>query len=368
MKVLIGMSGGVDSSVAALLLKEQGYEVIGAIMSLWGESEVFQKVKEKINQSTIKEKTHCACLSPYKKEDINQAKNIADKLGIDFHIIDCSKEYESAVINYFKEEYMQGRTPNPCVMCNKYIKFNVFPELAKKAGIEFDKFATGHYAKITEKDGKYILQRGINPKKDQSYFLYGLTQEQLSKTIMPLGDYTKEEIRAIAKKHGFDVADKPDSQDFYNGDYNDILDTKPKKGNIVDLQGRVLGTHQGFWNYTIGQRKGIGIAAAAPLYVIELRKDTNEVVVGFKEDAVNKGFIAGDIVLSAIDKLTEPMECTVKIRSSQEPKEAIIKPLPDKKIQVEFIQMQPPVATGQAAVFYDKNTVLGGGIIESVIK
>ena len=260
---------------------------------------------------------------------------------------------------------MKGRTPNPCVQCNRFVKFGIFQELAKKSGIKFDKFATGHYAKIEEENGKFILKRGINPKKDQSYFLYGLTQEQLSKTLMPLGSYTKEEIREIARKNGFEVADKADSQDFYVGDYNDILNEKPKKGNIIDTNGKVLGTHKGFWNFTIGQRKGIGVAAAAPLYVVELRKDTNEVVVAFKEESLNKGLIANQITLNAIEKITTPTKCQVKIRSSQEPKEAIIKPW-GEKIAVEFDELQSPIAIGQSAVFYDNKTVLGGGIIESV--
>ncbi|MCD7779073.1 MAG: tRNA 2-thiouridine(34) synthase MnmA [Candidatus Gastranaerophilales bacterium] len=366
MRVLVGMSGGVDSSMAALLLKEQGYEVIGATMSHWGKGGIFDELEKKISANRQKNSTHCACLSPNEEEDIEETKKIAEKLGIEFHVIDCSKDYEEIVINYFKSEYMEGRTPNPCICCNRYIKFGVFPELARKAGIQFDKFATGHYAKISFENNRYILKRGINHKKDQSYFLYGLSQEQLASTLLPLGDYTKDEIREIARKNGFEVAEKPDSQDFYNGDYNDILNTKPKKGNIVDIKGNVLGTHQGFWNFTIGQRKGIGIAAAAPLYVIELKKDTNEVVAAYKEDSLNKGLIASNVSFSAIDKLEAPINCQVKIRSSQEPKPAVIKPNDEGNVEVIFSELQSPIATGQSAVFYDNDVVLGGGIIEKV--
>ena len=367
MRVLVGMSGGVDSAVTALLLKEQGYNVIGAIMSLWGNSETFRRIEEKYNFNNKKESTHCACLSPDKNKEIEQAKEIANKLKIEFHVIDCSKEYEKIVINYFREEYLKGGTPNPCVCCNRYIKFGIFPELAKKEGINFDKFATGHYAKIEEEGNRYILKRGKNPKKDQSYFLYGLTQEQLKNILMPLGDYTKEEIREIAQKYNLPVANKPDSQDFYNGDYNDILNTKPQKGNIVDKDGNILGTHDGFWNYTIGQRKGLKVAAKEPLYVIELREKTNEVVVAYKKDSLNKGLIADNIVLSSIEKLIEPKLCTVKIRSAQEPKEATIFPMKNNKIKVIFSELQNPIAKGQSAVFYDNDTVIGGGIIKEVL-
>lgn len=364
MKVLVGMSGGVDSSVAAYLLKELGYDVIGATMSHWGSGSVFKKLEEKIASKPITA-THGACLCPDEKEDIELAKRVCNNLGIEHYVVDCAKDYEEIVLNYFKNEYMEGRTPNPCVRCNRYIKFGVFPDLAKKSGIQFDKFATGHYARIEEENGRFYLKKGINPKKDQSYFLYGLTQEQLSKILLPLGNYTKEEIRGIARKCGFEVADKPDSQDFYNGDYNDILDAAPKKGNIVDIKGNILGTHNGFWNYTIGQRKGLGIAASAPLYVKELRKDTNEVVVAYKEDSMNEGLIASNVSFNT-DIKKEKFECKVKIRSAQEPRSAVITILEDKKIMVDFDELQNPIAIGQSAVLYDEDTVLGGGIIESV--
>ena len=226
MKVLVGLSGGVDSSVAALILKEQGYEVIGATMSIWGK-----------NGIAAAEGKHNACYGPDEKEDIEAAKKLSEKLGIPYHVVDCVSKYEDIVIANFKKEYLNGHTPNPCVWCNALIKFGVLPEIARLNGVEFDKFATGHYAKVEQgENGRYLLKRGIAPHKDQSYFLYRLKQEQLKNIILPLGNYTKDQIRQIAKDNNLDAADKPDSQDFYGGDYNELLGVKDKIGNIVDTE------------------------------------------------------------------------------------------------------------------------------------
>ena len=255
----------------------------------------------------------------------------------------------------------------PLLFCNAYVKFGALPDMARAVGIEFDKFATGHYARvgINETNGRYQLMRGVNPKKDQSYFLYRLKQEQLARVILPLGTYTKDEIRAIAKDHGLEVAEKPDSQDFYGGDYNELLNFEAKEGNIVDLDGKVLGKHNGFWNYTIGQRKGLGVSASEPLYVLALRKDTNEVVVGFADKTFKKSLIANNINWVSIDGLKEPRKAQAKIRSTQQPVDVTLNPL-DNAVEVIFDDLQKSIAIGQSAVFYDGDIVLGGGIIDSV--
>lgn len=362
MKILVGMSGGVDSSVAALLLKEQGHDVIGATMSIWSE-EQHKRLAPSVKANSCKD----ACYGPNEKEDIEQVKKIAEKIGIPFYVFDCSKEYEQIVLDNFKQEYLSGRTPNPCIRCNSLIKFDVLPFLAKKSGLEFDKFATGHYARV-EFDGKiqrYLLKKGINPKKDQSYFLYRLRQDQLANILMPLGAYEKSQIRKIAGDSGLHVCDKPDSQDFYSGDYNELLEVKPQKGNIVNKKGKILGTHEGIWNYTIGQRKGIGIAHISPLYVIDLNKERNEVIVGEADETFKESLTAVDLNWVSISTLNDEIKATAKVRSAQTPVEVTIKPANDK-VEVNFIYPQKSLTKGQSVVFYQDDLLLGGGIIDEV--
>jgi tRNA-specific 2-thiouridylase len=355
MKYLVGLSGGVDSSVAALLLKEQGHEVIGATMAIWGKDGI-----------ALKEGHKGACYGPDEKEDIEEAKKIAAQLGIKYYVYDCAEKYERIVLDNFKKEYIDGRTPNPCVWCNALVKFGLLPELAKANGVEFDKFATGHYARVEEQNGRFLLKKGLATKKDQSYFLYRLQQNQLKNICLPLGNYTKEQIREIAKENGLNTAEKPDSQDFYGGDYNELLEIEEKIGNIVDTTGKKLGTHKGIWNYTIGQRKGLGVSSTEALYVLELRKETNEVVVGFADKTFKKSLIANQLNWIAIDTLEEEIQATAKIRSTQQPVPVIIKPIDKDKVKVVFEDMQKSIAIGQSAVFYNDDIVLGGGVITEV--
>lgn len=353
--ILIGLSGGVDSAAAAVILKEQGYRVIGATMLVWDPS---LPVPEGAYQKN-------ACLSP-EKEDLTEIENIASKLGIEFLKVDCREPYRAAVLDNFRLEYACGRTPNPCVLCNSLIKFGVLPSAAERQGVKFDKFATGHYARVEQdpKTGKYLLKKAKDLSRDQSYFLHRLTQKQLSRVLFPLGEMTKPEIREIARQAGLAVAEKEDSQDFYCGDYNDLLNFPNKPGDIVTLDGKPVARHQGIWGYTIGKRKGLGIGGfKVPMYVVRLDAEKNQVVIGPKEALYSARLQADRASWVAGEPPAPEFTCKIKIRNLHMPAKATVRILDGDAFEAVFDEPQLSVTAGQSAVLYDGDTVLGGGMI-----
>lgn len=355
-KVMLGMSGGVDSSVAAAILLEKGYDVIGVTMQLWPDMD---EERQKVEGS-------CCSLSA-----VDDARRVANTLGIPYYVMNFKEIFEESVIDYFKAEYIKGRTPNPCIACNKHVKFEALLNKAVSMGIDY--VATGHYATITydENYKRYLLKKSATDKKDQTYVLYNMTQEQLKRTLMPIGEYTKEHVRELAMKLDLAVASKPDSQEICFVEDNDYArfiventDYKMIPGHFIDTNGNVLGRHKGIINYTVGQRKGLGIAFGSPKYVVKVDVDNNTVILGDETEIFSNELVASDLNFIAIDKLESKMKVTAKIRYSAKPADATIYPIDNDKVKVVFDVPQRAITPGQSVVFYDGDIVVGGGVID----
>lgn len=354
-KVVVGMSGGVDSSVAAWLLKEEGYDVIGVTMQIWQEEE--EQIQE--------EQGGCCGLSA-----VEDARRVAAMLDIPYYVMNFKSEFKKNVIDYFVKEYLKGHTPNPCIACNRYVKWESL--LKRSIDIGADYIATGHYARIRQlPNGRFALQKSATAAKDQTYALYNLTQYQLSHTLMPVGDYTKEEIRAIAEKIGLRTANKPDSQEICfipDQDYAGFIEREAKEsvpppGNFVTKDGTILGQHKGITHYTIGQRKGLGIALGTPRFVTEIRTETNQVVLGSNEEVFGTVLFADRLNFMSIPNLEEEMDVTAKIRYSHKGAPCKIKMIEQDKILCNFQEPVRAITPGQAVVFYNGDILVGGGTI-----
>lgn len=359
-RVLSAMSGGVDSSVATALLLEQGYEVIGVTMQVWPEL------------SPVEEARRGGCCSI---TAVNDAQLVADQLGIPYYVFNMQEIFQKLVIDYFVEEYTRGRTPNPCIACNKFIKFDALLQKALQLGCDY--VATGHYARISydADTSRYLLYRGRDSNKDQTYALYDLRQEQLARILFPLADLTKPEVRRIAASYNFVNADKPDSQEIcfvVDNDYGAFIESRSPEavvpGPIYDTDGRRLGTHKGLPHYTIGQRKGLGLSSSQPLYVVDILPEQNAIVVGTANEVFFAGLIAESVNWIAFERLARPRSAAAKVRYKSPEALATLYPLDDDRVLVQFEEPQRAVTPGQSVVFYDGDLVLGGGVIAESLR
>jgi len=363
--IAVAMSGGVDSSTVAAVLRAEGHNVIGLTMQLWNQRRL-------AGHEGMPEAVQGRCCS---LDDVYDARRVAETIGIPYYVVNHEQRFEDEVVRPFVQEYLSGRTPIPCSLCNNHLKFDQLLLVAQQIGA--DHLATGHYARVEfdAKRDRWLLKRPADTSKDQTYFLFGLTQEQLSRTLFPLGALTKPEVRALARQHGLALAEKPDSQEICfvpGGDYKRFLDAYLEEqgealpdtaGELVTTGGDVVGEHHGIHNFTVGQRKGLGVATGSPLYVIQIKGDTRQVVVGNSDELYSDTLRVRRTNLIACAELDQPLRVTVKIRHRHEPAPATIEAMGGDEIRVKFDQAQRAITPGQAAVFYDDDVIVGGGWI-----
>lgn len=363
--IAVAMSGGVDSSTVAAMLRADGYSIVGLTMQLWNQRRLS-------GHEGMPEAVTGRCCS---LDDVYDARRVAEAIGIPYYVVNHEDRFERDVVRPFVKEYLSGRTPIPCSLCNNHLKFDQLLIVAQQIGA--DAVATGHYARVEfdQPRGRWLLKRPTDRSKDQTYFLFGLTQEQLSRTLFPLGGMKKSEVRELARKHGLALAEKPDSQEICfvpGGDYKNFLDAylaeqgesfPETAGELVTTDGRVIGEHGGIHNFTVGQRKGLGVATGSPLYVLQIKGDTHQVIVGDQENLYSKTLLTRKINLISVDDLREPTRVSIKIRHRHEPSAATIEKTGADEILVTFDEPQRAITPGQAAVFYDGDIVVGGGWI-----